>query len=301
MNIKKSFFLKSYFFAFIAPLFGLIISYYFLTKSFSNNHDFQKINSFIQATDSFEDADANTLVLFDVDDVLISAYDPLARDSNYPFFFKLMAIIKHPRLLYDTAYVHDLWSIMFDQSKRFIIEPEIIHIIKSLQQRDVEVLGLTSMETGFFGVIQSMPEWRFAMLNNLGVTFTQTYSETYFTTLPAYRNNYPGIYKGIMCCNQQPKGKVLEAFLNKFDVQPKSIIFFDDGQSNLQSVADACKKRNIPYKGYQYLVKPARLPGSWNTWRALKQLDYLIKHKQWLSDKEYDLKENYDNYYLLNR
>ncbi len=75
-----------------------------------------------------------------------------------------------------------------------------------------------------------------------------------------------------------------------FNVQPKSIIFFDDGQSNLQSVADMCRKRNIAYKGYQYLAQPNRLPGSWSTPCALKQLDYFIKHKQWLSDKECDLK-----------
>jgi hypothetical protein len=93
------------------------------------------------------------------------------------------------------------------------------------------------------------------------------------------------LYKGVIFSNYQPKGQVLKTFLDTFHLKPKTIIFFDDIVENLVSVAHACKERNIACTLYHYTAQPTLLPGTWNTWNALKQIDYLVKHHQWLSDQ----------------
>jgi hypothetical protein len=45
---------------------------------------FPQIDSYQQVLHVFKQCNANTLVLFDVDDTLISAYDVMARDFDWP-------------------------------------------------------------------------------------------------------------------------------------------------------------------------------------------------------------------------
>ena len=63
------------------------------------------------------------------------------------------------------------------------------------------------MESGSYGVINSMFQWRFSMLKTLGINFSEKFSDYVFCQLPEYRGTYPILYKGIICTNQQPKGK----------------------------------------------------------------------------------------------
>ena len=67
--------------------------------------------------------------------------------------------------------------------------------------------------------------------------------------------------------------------------QLDKIISFDDLNYTLGSISKECKRRKINFHGYQVLGAK-KIPGKWSTKRAILQLDYIIKHNQWLSDPE---------------
>lgn len=264
--------------------FGIILAYNFV-KWPHNKITFQQINSFHEATPQIMPCN-NSLILFDIDDTLISTVDTMGHTSP-PLLFKLRALIKHPQLLFRKNWEY-YYSIMWQQTEWFIIEPDTVSIIADLKKQDCIVLGLTSMETGTFGTMENFPEWRSQILTQLGIEFSHKFPNAIFNKLPRHRNNYPELYNGLLCCNQQSKGLVVSAFLDQFQLQPNMIIFFDDSANNLASVEDACKQRNIPFKGFQYRGAE-KLSQKWDMQKALLQLDYLIQNKKWLSDNNITL------------
>ncbi len=277
MNFKK--FLLFFIAAFIIAGGALYVRY-------KSDFSFPIITSYTQVLGELTAANANTLILFDIDDTLINPTDIISRFYTVPAFFKLKALFKYPQLRNRDAVEH-YYSIMWGQGDWFVIEPYMVQVIKNLIQRGCMVLGLTAIETGKFGVIDDFPQWRFDVLKNLGIEFDQRFGNVLFTNLPKYREDYPELYNGILCTNRQPKGKVLNAFLDYFNLHPAKIFFFDDQKQNLDSVAQICQNRNIPYKIFQYDGEQWQ-SGTWDECRAWLQLDHLIAHDEWLSDKVAD-------------
>lgn len=241
----------------------------------------------IQTISSFEEAisqiPSDALILFDIDDTLISSNDFLARGNYFPWWFRVRLLMACPSLCNSRTW-EDAYSLMWSQAPRILLEPNIILKIKELQAKGHTILGLTSMETGAYGVIPNFPDWRFKMLEKMGITFSQDFSNMTFRQLSAYRYNYPQLYQGILCANQQPKGEVLAAFFDSFNLTPRSVVFFDDNIDALQSVGQVCKNRNIHSLLFHY-TGAKQLPGSWNTERAIKQIKLLVEKRGWVSDE----------------
>lgn len=248
----------------------------FHKKESAHQHPVQAIYSYQTAHAIAAQVHEGTLVLFDVDDTLITS--PI--HANYfSWWFKALFILMHPTFInmdWENAY-----SLMWKNAPFKLIDPLAIGFIKTLKDNGATVLGLTSMESGGYGVIESMPEWRYVMLNSMGIEFSQQYADTVFASCPAYRSNHPALYKGILCANQQNKGAVLKAFLNYSKFVPSHIIAFDDSLDALQSIGTVCEELNIRYTLIHYR-RADILPNTWNTWRALKQFEYLITEHRWV-------------------
>lgn len=213
---------------------------------FSKNHFVHSIVSFNDfSMQSIECS--GTLVLFDVDETLITLTDRL--DFSWPF--RLQLLWHFPQFINKQAWEF-VYSHLWQQAEFLLVEPIVAQFIQQLRSCGCIVLGLTSMESGSYGVIPNMPEWRYQTLAHFGIVFTQMFGDSIFINFSSYRNNYPVLYKGILCANQQPKGKVLKAFLQQYNIQPKKIIFFDDQIEALQSVGDVCVQLHIPYALYKY-------------------------------------------------
>ena len=177
-----------------------------------------------------------------------------------------------------------IYSLVWQQAPRVLIEPQVVRIIDNLKQQGVLVIGLTSMESGGYGVISSMPFWRADMLKDMGIVFSQQYPNQVYKQLPAYRDNYPILFEGILCCNQQPKGAVLAAFLDDNNLRPGHIIFFDDSMRNLQSVGKTCVEHNIPCTLFKYRGGE-RFSNTLDTSSVIKQVKILINEHRWVSDQ----------------
>ena len=84
------------------------------------------------------------------------------------------------------------------------------------------------------------------MLKDFGINLSGQFENQVFNSMPQYRGNYPLLYNGILCANQESKGKVLETFIYNNNLSPDQIFFIDDSLQNLKEVQKACKRMNIP-------------------------------------------------------
>lgn len=269
-------------------LLGLVVAYQ-VKKPIWYPNDIMPINSLAEVdfNELLKDAPGqDSLIFFDIDDTLTSTNDVAGR-SDYSLLFQLHSFVRHPQLINPKTLAYYL-SILWKEVPRRLLEPMSIGLVKELEAQNHIVLALTDVSAGSFGVIENFPAWRYDILSNFGFTFSQKFPDTTFCSLPMKNNYHPIIYKGIVCCNSEPKGNVVEALLNHFaPYKPKIIVFFDDRMKNLLSVEASCKKCSIPFKGFHILAK-RNLPGTWNMQRAKFQFKYLLKHEHWISDQEAD-------------
>lgn len=225
------------------------------------------------------DVDKNTLVLFDVDDTLITS--PALNPNYFTWWFKALFILRYPSHI--TLNWENAYSLLWATVPFTLTDPSVIDAIKTFQEKHATVLALTSMESGSYGLIESMPVWRYTMLKHMGIEFSQQFADHVFDNFPPYRSNYPTLYKGILCANQQNKGAVLQAFLTYAKLKPSRIIAFDDSLAALQSIGKICETAAISCTLIQY--RHPETPATWNAWHALEQFEYLIKEHRWMSDE----------------
>lgn len=226
--------------------------------------------------------DNSTFVFFDVDDTIINGPDLFPQGFWNQLLFKIRVLFRYPWLARQSIW-EEYYSLMWQQANRALVEADIVPTIQQMQNNGVVVLGLTSMETGSYGVIKDMPEWRFHMLAKLGILFNNRFASTIFTSLTSYRSHYPALYKGILCCNQQPKSVVLAAFFDTYQIKPGKVVFFDDKIDEVRGIAAWCKKNAIPFETYHYLGAK-RFHVDYSIGQALEQLDSLVHNRIWLND-----------------
>ena len=212
------------------------ISFLLLTSlsscSFYYVSNIQEISSIKQAQKELDQADANTLVIFDVDDTL-------TYNVNVPFqpwFHKtevgqkfFAQIKKHIQSQKDPVAYEKL--IRGTRMLKFTDQPieiEIVQIIKKLQARGVNVIALTHMNTGSLGypLIPSLPKWRWEKLHEVGLDFSQSFEqeEIWLTNLTSKANRHPVYYKGILATDDFSKGTVLGEFLDVMHLKPKKVL-----------------------------------------------------------------------------
>ena len=240
------------------------------------------IYSMQEAQPLLDKADKNTLVVYDIDEVLIAFHDHIARFSQKGRGAELKAAF--------TKQVGDRYDYLYSKvllnAEAHLVEQNTPQAIATLQARGVKTVALTKMRTGPYGLIPSRPAYRLAYLEKFGFNFKQTHNQTIeFKQLPSIENRYPMITEGVMFANFVPKGLVLGAFIDTLAEKPKEVIFFDDEHANHLSVQEELKKRNIPFHGFHYKALEQN-SAPFDEKIAQFQLDHLAKHEVWLSEQE---------------
>lgn len=235
----------------------------------------EPIHSFNEV--DFSTIQADTLVVFDVDETLTQPTDTYLINEHTPQAeaFKKKLFQQHP----EVKDWNGLASIMLQEAPRPLIEPMVVQKIKELETRNILIIVCTGMNTGPYGSLPSLEEWRYNSLKSLG--FQGSYETLVFKVIGF--NRYPVFYKGVLSTDLEVKGPVLGAFLDEVKLKPHKIVMFDDDLPCLQSVQQECEKRGIGFQGYQYLGAHAK---PWDETLIQFQADYLIKNRKWLNDDE---------------
>ncbi|OGN61534.1 MAG: hypothetical protein A3F40_04345 [Chlamydiae bacterium RIFCSPHIGHO2_12_FULL_27_8] len=210
----------------------------------------KKNNKYIQKINSFEDVnilkiiDKNTLVVFDIDSVLIIPKEP----RLHPLIFKKYLFV-----------VDNLYNTLSREKRHFLnhsiiahepilIEKKIPDIIKKIKKQTQYVIALTAAKKGRFDNSRKFfHNVRFNQLKSLDICFSnKIIKDDDYNFLKDTYGDYPGLRNGILysACLNNKKGEVLSAFLYKIKII-KKIIIFDDKLKHINSILEITNK-NYP-------------------------------------------------------
>lgn len=246
---------------------------YAYETAFSAKQVQEKITSF--------DNQNNILVLLDVDDTIITPESLTFRSAPYN---QIMDEIKANRHRYPNyEEIISNWRL---QRKAILIDPNWPQILNDLKNK-YTVFALTKVNTGKFGNIESMEEWRYQELRSLGINFSEHKEQT------MNQSNQPSLFKGIMMTGSASKKDTLQKYIHLISSVDK-IVFVDDRAKNLKEIDEFCQEHNIEFLGIHYrgLEKIAEKQ---DEKIFLLQKNTLINEAKWLSDEEAKLLINSGN------
>lgn len=251
--------------------------------------DHAQISSFTELEEELEKSDEKTLIVFDVDEVLITTEDhfihPYADKAFFPLIHQIIAKAASEK---EKIEIEEKLSLSMLLPKRTLIEESAPNLIKNLQQKGAKVIALTSCPTGAFGVIPKVERWRIEHLHSLNISFASSFPKIepcFINDLATSGNPSPLFEQGVLFSKGYKKGDVLSAFFKQCNFYPKKVIFIDDLNENLDSVKTSLQPLNIEFKGYQYT-------GAKRFFKVVDeevinyQFNHLMQTKEWLNDKQ---------------
>lgn len=151
-------------------------------KEFQAIHSFQEVDLDHLSTES--------LVIFDVDEVLVTPADVLLKPIGGKF--KGWEKVKPEQF-------ENCLSVMLRATNYVLVDSKAPEIIEKLTKLKIPAMGFTSCRTGTFGVIESMQQWRFDQLEAVAISFSPFFREQYvFSELVDAHSNPPLFKNGIL-------------------------------------------------------------------------------------------------------
>ncbi|WP_347938664.1 DUF2608 domain-containing protein [Rickettsia oklahomensis] len=242
-----------------------------------------KVYDFKEVIEAIEQADNTSLVLFDVDEVIVMDSDESRLTHDYR---KELVSNIEKRLTKKECEL--LLSIVLKDRKARFVNPDILTIFALLKEKNVPAMALTKLPTGKFGTIEDMIKWRIHELAELKVNFQELSHIKDEIIIEDFSAGYgsPTLKDGIIYTAEYDKGNVLEYVLRKMNYYPKSIIFIDDIEENLLSLQETCKKLKINYQGFEF-IGAAIVPEPHLDKQLEKiRFEVLEKTHKWLTDME---------------
>jgi Protein of unknown function (DUF2608) len=242
----------------------------------------------IQTISSFQEINwdilpPKTLVIFDIDETLITPADTLLKPIGGSFKGWEKIGPENPEQF--TNYL----SIMLSSTHYILVDNETPIAIQKLFQKSLFAMGLTACSTGPVGVIPSMEKWRIDQLKAVGIDFSPFFDEEFiFSELvdaasrpPLFKNGilFTGDYQTVY---QSTKGQLFDIFLDQIHLEPGQIVFIDDDKKHLEAMLEAMNRREIPLQTYLIAKPPPQLDEK----VAQFQLQTLLDTNRWVSDKD---------------
>jgi len=216
---------------------------------------------------------ADAVVFLDIDDTVIT---PVSTTFRAPPYNGMVDEIKSNKDKYSN-YVEIVsnWRL---QRKVMLVDPQWPAVIEGLKKHR-PIYALTKMDSGVFGNIESMEEWRFKEVASLGVKFSDNPNIPYKKQGPAG----PTFYKGILLTGSASKGQALQAYHE--DIAMKFMVMVDDRMDYLADIMGYCQANGVGFLGV-FFKGVALLPGAPDPDVAEYQRQHLLQHAQWLEDDE---------------
>lgn len=255
----------------------------------SSSAEIARVSSLAPVKQALEHAPSDTLVLLDVDHVLIMPTDEYTLTRHpYREFLWTNLIKRVP-----TGEWKELYGITASRASWRLVEPAVQEVMALLKKKQMPTMALSSIYTGKFGAIDSIADWRVKQLKGLGLDFASlTPIKSNISANELMKDSLYGIptlQSGVILTAQANKGTVLEYMLHKANYYPKTIIFVDDVLDNIESLENTCRTLNIKFYGFHYTaVEHMDVPSTDNHVEKLR-FELLEREHKWLSYKEAEL------------
>lgn len=224
---------------------------------------------------SISEFSKKTLVMFDIDDVLIYPQDALLQ--NWRSNWKPDGM---------RAWTDEEDAIAWMSAKFQLMDPYGPKLLKILLKNGIPTIGFTAFSLDGSESMMSIPEWRSQHLKELGIHFSPG-KEIVFPIQKGFTP--PSFEYGILFCGnfykkdpKDNKGKILSLYLDWLDWTPERVILVDDGKNNIESVNRELNRRGIPFCGFLYIPKNL---DPIDEKVAELQHKTIINQKLWLSDE----------------
>jgi len=251
----------------------------------------------IRTADTFETmaaavkvADKTTLVLFDVDKVLVVPTDDFVfEDPIRAREFKRL-IQKYPE--------EKLYCIVSDYFKKRtvqLLDDRTLGLLQTLKEQHTPVAALTQWQIGTFGTIPKMEEMRMKELEQVSISFAHSSpfkDQSFFTQ---FKDKSPMVKSGVILTGSLDKGTTLKAILEESKLSFKKIIFVDDKLDNLKLLDKTCKALRIEFHGIHYVLADKIPFPKFDSEKEQLRFKILETEKSWLTDIELDSRLNNKN------
>lgn len=209
-----------------------------------------KIFDMTHLTEAISDANHDSLVLFDVDDVLIM--DEHEYRLTHPYRRQWR---KESKTRLSDQERNLLFSIILAERDVRLVDPQIRNILGDLEKRQIPTMALTKLYTDKFGVIEKMQDWRIKELRAIDIDFAKLTPIKEEIAMDELQIGYgvPLLTEGVILTANRDKANILEYVLHSKKYYPKSIIFVDDVLENLEVVQTLCDELKINFHGFEYL------------------------------------------------
>ncbi|CAK6514805.1 DUF2608 domain-containing protein [Rickettsia helvetica] len=242
-----------------------------------------KVHDFKEVIETVKQADNTSLVLFDIDEVIVMDSDESRLTHDYR-----KALMKDIEKRLTRKECELLLSVILKGKKSRFVNLDILKIFALLKEKNIPAMGLTKLPTDKFGVIEDMIEWRIRELAELKVNFQEFSPLEDEIIIEDFNIGYgkPTLKDGIIYTAEYDKGSVLEYVLRKTNYYPQSIIFIDDIEENLLSLQKTCKELKINYQGFEFMGSAIVPEPDLDEQLEKIRFEILEKEYKWLTDTE---------------
>lgn len=219
--------------------FKLILFVLFL---FSSMYVFSEIIEISSIEDILPHIDSETLVVFDIDNTLITPKQMLGADKWFQ-----NTIHHYIKEGYSSEEAHIKLLPTFINIQKMtevaLVEPIISSIIHTLQKKGHFVMALTARHS-------ELAHKTVEQLASVNICFSKNPPMCKRLKLNSY---YPLSYvEGILFVSRRNKGQLLFALAKELNFEIQKICFVDDKLIYLQQMDQVCKQNRIPFIGFRY-------------------------------------------------
>jgi len=258
-----------------------------ITPSCFDGSDIRKMKTLEVLEKKVAHFDEDCLVVFDVDETLITPIDPIfhVKSLRNKFWRSYYYILMTGDLFFRRVVEH--YENGLFTAKYAFVDSKIPDLITNLQSKGVKVIALTSCPTGMHKQIGKIEDWRVRHLLSFGIDFRKAFPKQGDLLFAAFSQTHPPLFKdGILFANRYTKkGPLLSAFLEQVGWKPKEVVFVDDSAGSVRSVEESMKNLNVKCTGLQY-VAADRFSRDMDRCSIKSKVQSLIKLGRWVSGLE---------------
>lgn len=271
MNIDMKFLIKKIFFLAVISLSMLYADIY-------------QSGNLLPIEQAIEEAQDDTLVIFDVVDTLITCDEPLFHSNNKNTFGKVSETFFHNL---SKEKVDELMTTILNERKTSLVDAKVLELLEVIRKKHFKMLVLTSCGTGKYGIIEKMEDWRLHQLRSVGFNFEDLSikDEKWFDSMQG-PHGVPLLKNGVIFSAQIDKSIVLEEVFKVENLSFKKIIYVDDQLQNLKDVQAFCEKKGLDFIGFEYTAVKDRPVQKIDEKLIEIQLNILLNEGQWITSEE---------------
>lgn len=259
-------------------LYAVLLAHY-VFFSLVTAHPISQVQDIDKISEVNKYIDNKTMVLFDIDNTILTADQSLGSDQWFDYYVKTKVEQGNDKL----AAVHatlDKWMYIHQYTK-----------VKPIENNTVEVINYAQAKTPYVYVLTARSGSTYTMssneLSSLGLSFDKMNHVDFKIPQLQLHETDEAVYKnGLILAGLTGKGRTLKEFIKKSGIDIKNlskVIFIDDKKHNVDDVARAADELGVNFLGLRYAAADHDVK-NFSSEIANKQLSFLQRCKRLISD-----------------